>query len=199
MKKRIILTVFTLAIILLTGNIYATSASPENKGYNFDIVYTGDIIAGEEKKATVILEGKDATPYTNVRVKFEFISGPATPKIMAFEDNGKGYDMIETVYWGPDSGFPVGNTFRNETPVTATYPKAGKYITKLSLIDKTQDDAVIISKEFTTNVLEAPTTDVENNNVVEEIPQTGISIWTYALIVAGVISILYLANRIIKK
>ena len=33
-----------------------------------NINYTGNIIEDEEKNATVILEGTNATPYTNVRI-----------------------------------------------------------------------------------------------------------------------------------
>ncbi len=200
MKKKIFFTFFILTLIVLTSNIFAMEAGPATQGYNFDVEYSGDIYAGEEKSAIVILEGTDATPYTNVRVKFELISGPATPKIMAYESNGNGYDMIETVYWGPEEGFAVGNTFRNETAVVATYPEPGTYVTKLSLIDKSKDDAVIFSKEFSTTVLETPT--VENNvvnNTVEEIPQTGISIWTYAIVILLVIALIYGANKFIKK
>ncbi len=200
MKKRFFLIIFTLALVIFTGNIFATSAGPRSNNYNFDIEYTGDVVAKEAKNATVILEGTDATPYTNVRIKVELVSGPATPTIIAYESNGTGYNILDIGYWGPDEGFAVGNTFRNETPVVATYPEAGTYVIRLSLINKQKDDEVITSKEFSTTVLEAPAIDNNvANNVVEEIPQTGISIWTYLVTIVIVIALIYGANKILRK
>lgn len=210
MKKRILLLFFTLALIIFTGSIYATNV-PTNNEYKFDINYTGNIIEGEEKNATVILEGTNATPYTNVRIKVDFISGPAEPSIIAYDSQGIGYNIVEIGYWGPESGFAVGGTFKNETPVVAKYPKAGTYVTRLSLIDKSNGDRVIVSRDFTQtvsastppdNVDDNTINDVVNdaaNNVVDEIPQTGTSIWTYALIVVGIVAIIYVASRFIKK
>lgn len=206
MKKRILLLFFTLALIICTGSIYATNV-PTNNEYKFDINYTGNIIEGEEKNATVILEGTNATPYTNVRIKVDFISGPAEPSIIAYDSQGIGYNIVEIGYWGPESGFAVGGTFKNETPVVAKYPKAGTYVTRLSLIDKNNGDQVIVSRDFTQTVsASTPADNVDNttsdnvvNNVIDEIPQTGTSIWTYALIVVGMAAIIYVASRFIKK
>ena len=39
----------------------------------------------------------------------------------------------------------------------------------------------------------------ETNNVVEEIPQTGTSIWTYLVIIVAIACVIYGGNLIIKK
>ena len=111
----------------------------------------------------------------------------------------KAFDISKSGDWGPELGFQIGGTFRNETPITITYPKAGTYVTELSLIDLENENAVIISEKFTINVLEAPKANTTNNNAVEEIPQTGISIWTYTTIIALVVCAIYGMSRIIKK
>lgn len=204
MKKRVFLLIFALALIICTGSIYATDVSTNN-GYNFDIVYSGNIIKNEAKNAIVVLEGNNATPYTNVRIKVDAISGPATPSIIAYDSNGNAFDIAQIGNWGPPSGFAVGGTFRNETPVVATYPEAGTYVSRMSLVDVNNNDQVITSKEFTITVYENnPATDTNEtntitNNVVDEIPQTGTSIWVYIAVTIATIAIIYIVSKFIKK
>lgn len=204
MKKRVFLLIFALALIICTGSIYATDVSTNN-GYNFDIVYSGNIIKNEAKNATVILEGQNATPYTNVRIKVEAISGPATPSIIAYDSAGNAFDITQIGNWGPQSGFAVGGTFRNETPIVATYPEAGTYVSRMSLVDVNNNDQVIASKEFTISVYEnnpvADTNETNNitNNVVDEIPKTGTSLWVYIVVIVATIAIIYIVSKFIKK
>lgn len=204
MKKKIFLLIFALALIICTGSIYATDVSTNN-GYNFDIVYSGNIIKNEAKNATVVLEGNNATPYTNVRIKVDAISGPATPSIIAHDSAGNEFDIAQIGYWGPPSGFAVGGTFKNETPVLATYPEAGTYVSRLSLVDVNNNEQVIVSKEFTITVYENnPATDTNEinnvtNNVVDEIPQTGTSLWVYIVVIVATVAIIYIVSKFIKK
>lgn len=210
MKKRIFILTFILTLIVSTTTIYATQP-PTVGQYDFEINYTGNIIEDEDKNAIVVLKGTNATPYTNVRIKVDFISGPSTPTIIAYDKNDIGYNIVEFGYWGPESGFAVGGTFRNETPILARYLDPGTYVVRLSLVDVNNNEAVITSKEFTQTVLasipaeEPPTTNntindiVPNNNTVEEIPQTGVSIWTYIGVILAVVAIIYISNNFIKK
>ena len=206
MKKKIFLLSFVLTLILSITSVYATQPSnPTNgNGYKFDINYTGNIIQNEDKKATVILEGTNATPYSNVRIKVDFVSGPSTPTIIAYDTNDIGYNIVEFGYWGPESGFAVGGTFRNETPILARYLEPGTYVVRLSLVDVNNNEAVITSEEFTQTVLastptEEPTINNVANNVIEEIPQTGVNIWVYIGVILGTIAIIYIVSKFIKK
>lgn len=201
MKKNVF---FTLLIFILIAStvIFATDTSTNN-GYAFDVKYEGEIKKDVQKEGTVTLTGTNATPYTNVRIKVDLISGPATPKILATDSAGTTYDIAEIGYWGPPSGFAVGGTFVNETPIKVTYPEAGTYVSKLSLIDLNNNNAVITSKEFTITVT-AENQAIENqpaleNNVIEEIPQTGISIWTYITIIAVLILAIIYIRKLITK
>lgn len=210
MKKRIFILTFILTLIVSATTIYATQP-PTVGQYDFEINYTGNIIEDEDKNATVVLEGINATPYTNVRIKVDFVSGPSTPTIIAYDTNDIGYNIVEFGYWGPESGFAVGGTFRNETPILARYLEPGTYVVRLSLVDVNNNEAVIVSEEFTQTVLastpaeEPPVTNntindiVPNNNTVEEIPQTGVSIWTYIGVILAVVAIIYISNNFIKK
>lgn len=204
MKKRIFLLIFALALIICTGSIYATDVSTNN-GYNFDIVYSGNIIKNEAKNAIVVLEGQNATPYTNVRIKVDAISGPATPSIIAYDSEGNAFDIAQIGNWGPPSGFAVGGTFRNETQIVATYPEAGTYVSRMSLVDVNNNDQVITSKEFTITVYENnPVTDTNEinnitNNVVDEIPKTGTSLWVYIAVTIATVAIIYIVSKFIKK
>lgn len=202
MKKKVFLLVFIIALAIFTTTIYAAGDN-----FNFAINYTGNIMEGEAKDAVVVLEGTDATVYSNALIKVELVSGPSTPKITAKDTSGIEYNIMELGYWGPPGGFAVGNTFKNETPVIATYSDPGTYVIRLSLIDKNSSDRVIVSQEFTQVVEAAPVSPepVENTvvnettNIVEEIPQTGTSIWTYFIIAVIIACIIYGINLIIKK
>lgn len=204
--KRKILFVFMLCLL-----IFSTVALAADQGYEFNLKYDGEIIKNEAKSGSVTLSGTDATPYTNVRIKVDLVSGPATPKLIAYDSNGTEFDIAQIGYWGPPAGFTVGGTFTNETPITATYPEAGTYVTKLSLVDVNNNEAVITSKEFTITVKETidnnviiNNTVIENNtntenNVVENIPQAGISFWTYIIVIAAVIVALWAIIYFVKN
>ncbi len=205
MKKRVFFIVFVLALAIFATIIYAAGDN-----FSFAINYTGNIVEGEAKDAVVVLEGTDATVYSNALIKVELVSGPSTPTITAKDTSGVEHNIMELGYWGPPEGFAVGNTFKNETPVVATYSDPGTYVIRLSLIDKNSSDRVIVSQEFT-QVVEAsqalPDNNVTNetniindsNNIIEEIPQTGTSIWTYLIVVIAVICLIYGSSKIIKK
>ena len=205
MKKRVFFIVFVLALAIFATTIYAAGDN-----FSFAINYTGNIVEGEAKDAVVVLEGTDATVYSNALIKVELVSGPSTPTITAKDTSGVEHNIMELGYWGPPEGFAVGNTFKNETPVVATYSDPGTYVIRLSLIDKNSSDRVIVSQEFTQIVETAqalPDNNVTNetniindsNNIIEEIPQTGTSIWTYLIVVIAVICLIYGSSKIIKK
>lgn len=200
MKKIVSFVLFILILILATLT-YATDVP--NNVYAFNLSYQGEIKKNVQKDATVTLSGTNATPYTNVRIKIDLISGPATPELLATDSAGTTYNLAQIGYWGPPSGFAVGGTFTNETPIKATYPEAGTYVSRLSLIDLNNSNAVITSKEFTVTVTDdnqviENVTNVQNN-VIEEIPQTGVSIWTYIVVaVVLIVAILY-ARKLINK
>lgn len=196
MKKIVFFAIF-IFILVATTLTYASDV-PTNSEYVFNLNYQGEIKKNEPKNGSVTLTGTNATPYTNVRIKVDLLSGPGTPEILATDSAGTTYNIAEIGYWGPPSGFAVGGTFTNETPITATYPEAGTYVTKLSLIDLNNSNAVITSREFTITVTEDQV--VENNvvnNVIEEIPETGISLWTYLIVaVILMLAILYVRKFI---
>ena len=205
MKKRVFFIVFVLALAIFATTIYAAGDN-----FSFAINYTGNIVEGEAKDAVVVLEGTDATVYSNALIKVELVSGPSTPTITAKDTSGVEHNIMELGYWGPPEGFAVGNTFKNETPVVATYSDPGTYVIRLSLIDKNSSDRVIVSQEFTQIVETAqalPDNNVTNetniindsNNIIEGIPQTGTSIWTYLIVVIAVICLIYGSSKIIKK
>lgn len=188
MKRKILLT-FMLCLVMFGSIVFAA-----DQGYEFDISYTGQVIAGEEKSATVTLTGTEATPYTNVRVESEQVSGPAKATVYAYDANGNKFDLSETGDWGPISGFAVGGTFTNETPIAITYPQAGTYVSVIRLVDLNNNNAIITSKEFTVTVVEAtgetpaiPQNNVVANNTIESIPQAGISWWVYLIVIAAVV------------
>lgn len=179
MKKVISLMMIVALVFCSVSMVFAQNE------YSFDLQYSGNIIKNVEKEGVVTLRGVNATPHTNVRIKVD-ITGPATPQILATDSAGIEYNIAQIGYWGPAGGFAVGGDFVNETQIRATFPEEGTYVTTLSLIDVANGNAVIASRTFTTQVYEDATTDnvVNNtveNNMIEELPKTGTSVWEYAL------------------
>lgn len=117
MRKKILPILIICMLTLLTTFVYAADE------YSFGLEYEGKIIAGEEKAANVTLVGNNAPAHTNVRIKVD-ITGPATPKLIAYDSAGTKHDIAEIGYWGPPDGFAVQGTFENKTPITATFDKA---------------------------------------------------------------------------
>lgn len=188
MKRKFSFILLLLMMVVIINVSYMTGVKAVDE-YSFELEYTGEIVINEEKAATVILRGTDATPHAKVRIKVE-VTGPATPKIMATDSSGVEHDIAQLGYWGPDTGFAVGGTFENKTPIKATFSAAGTYTIKLSLINLEDNDAVIISKTETIEVLEDKSNvqnEVNNiaNNTIEKLPQTGTSIGEY-IIYAGI-------------
>lgn len=188
MKRKFGFMFFLLTMLMIMSVLYMPVVKAVDE-YSFELNYTGDVVINEEKEATVILRGTDATPYTKVRIKVD-VTGPATPKIMATDSSGVEHDIAQLGYWGPDTGFAVGGTFENKTPIKATFSAAGTYTIKLSLINLENNDAVITSKTETVEVLEDKSNiqnEVNNttNNTIEKLPQTGTSIGEY-IVYAGI-------------
>lgn len=188
MKRKFGFMFFLLTMLMIMSVLYMPVVKAVDE-YSFELNYTGDVVNNEEKEATVILRGTDATPYTKVRIKVD-VTGPATPKIMATDSSGVEHDIAQLGYWGPDTGFAVGGTFENKTPIKATFSAAGTYTIKLSLINLENNDAVITSKTETVEVLEDKSNiqnEVNNttNNTIEKLPQTGTSIGEY-IVYAGI-------------
>lgn len=181
MKKTKILLI-TLTFLLIFG-VYSYAVIDST--IHFDISYTGEVKVNEEKDTNIILAGQSTPAHTKVRVKVE-IEGPATPKLMATDSLGTKIDIAQVGYWGPETGFAIAGTFTNETPVKATFTKAGAYTIKLSLLDVQNGNDILAQKTVTIQVKEDELvaneiTNVVENEEVEELPQTGATLWEYAI------------------
>lgn len=95
----------------------------------------------------------------------------------------------------------MAGTFENETPIKATFPVAGTYTIKLTLVNMQASEAEIISKSFTVEVLEDATNVNEVNepeNEVEKLPQTGNSTVEYVMYIAIVAALVIFVSYKIK-
>lgn len=195
MKK---LSCFIVAILFILSVIsIKVNAATE---LEFELKYDGDIVVNETKEGSVILRGTNASTYSNVRVKVD-VEGPGTPKLIATDTNQQEFDLVDIKYWGPPEGFPVAGTFENETPIKATFPVAGTYTIKLTLVNMQASEAEIISKSFTVEVLEDATNVNEVNepeNEVEKLPQTGNSTVEYVMYIAIVAALVIFVSYKIK-
>jgi len=202
--KKIFFFTLLISVLFTSDLVFATSANPgntTNSGYEFIVSFEGDVKKDVPKNATVTLRGTNATPYSNVQIKVEQLSGPSTPEILATDSAGNTYNIAEIGEWGPPSGFAVGGSFENVTPIIATYDVAGTYVSRISLVDVNNSNAVITSKEFTVIVTENTTgnnnttNNTLTNNTISEIPQTGTSIWTYMFVFALAIGAILLIKK----
>lgn len=201
MKRKTYFVIVLLMMLLIMNLSYMPVVKAADE-YDFELNYTGDAVVNEEKEATVILRGTDATPYTRVRIKVD-IEGPATPKVLATDSAGVEHDIAQIGYWGPETGFAVGGTFENNTPIKTTFTAAGTYTITLTLINLDANNAVIVSKTETIEVLE-DASNVENeilntDNTIEKLPQTGTSITEYIIYASIIIIAVAFGYYKIKK
>lgn len=194
--KKLSCFIVTILFILSVISIQVNAAAE----LEFELKYDGGIVVNETKEGSVILRGTNASTYSNVRVKVD-VEGPGTPKLIATDTNQQEFDLVDIKYWGPPDGFPVAGTFENETPIKATFPVAGTYTIKLTLVNMQASEAEIISKSFTVEVLEDATNVNEVNepeNEVEKLPQTGNSTVEYVMYIAIVAVLVIFVSYKIK-
>lgn len=194
--KKLSCFIVTILFILSVISIQVNAAAE----LEFELKYDGGIVVNETKEGSVILRGTNASTYSNVRVKVD-VEGPGTPKLIATDTNQQEFDLVDIKYWGPPEGFPVAGTFENETPIKATFPVAGTYTIKLTLVNMQASEAEIISKSFTVEVLEDATNVNEVNepeNEVEKLPQTGNSTVEYVMYIAIVAVLVIFVSYKIK-
>lgn len=201
----------SVALIILCTSI-CVFASAEDYTISFDTPKS--VFKDVPVSVDVKLIGNDAPPKEKVRVKVD-VSGPATPKLMATDSEENEWDIAQIGYWGPQTGFAVGGTFTNTTPVTATFSEAGLYEIKISLIDLTDGSTITSSNsdlyvykdqaeldEILAAQNNVNTTNVMNNvvsNEPTEIPQTGPSFSQYLLYGAILTVMIAVAYGIIRS
>lgn len=215
MKKNLVLF-FTIAILLISGTIIFASA----EDFSLFIDYNQNVFKGVPVKTDVKLVGNNAPAHSNVRVKVD-ISGPGTPTLMATDSEGQEWDIAQIGYWGPETGFAVGGTFTNTTPVTATFPEAGLYEITISLVDVEQpattrastDNVIASSKEsiyvyrdqaeldaiLNSKKEENNTTNNTTGDAVENLPKTGTSFAEYAIYLGCIAVICLVGYAIIRN
>lgn len=191
--KKLRIFLVALAFLLIFG---VCSYAAIDSTIHFDISYTGEVKVNEEKDTNIILAGQSTPTHTNVRVKVE-IEGPATPKLMATDSLGTTIDIAQWGYWGPEAGFAISGTFTNETPVKATFTKAGAYTIKLTLLDVQNANDILAQKTVTIQVKEDEPavneiTNVMENEEVKELPKTGATLGEYAIYFSVICIGLYL-------
>lgn len=195
MKKIKIISV-TLALLLM---INITCYAAIDSTIHFDISYEGEVKVNEEKSTLIILAGENTPVHSNVRVKVD-IEGPAKPKLMATDSNGNQINIAETGYWGPEAGFAIAGTFKNETPVKATFTEAGSYTITLKLLDVQNGNDVLAEKSITIQVKgNEPAVNEVVNEPVEELPQTGTSLMEYTIYAAILLVVIYLGYQIRER
>lgn len=202
--KKIKIISATLALLLMI-NIVCFAAIDQT--VHFDISYEGEVKVNEEKSTLIILAGQNTPTHSNVRVKVE-IEGPEKPKLLAKDSLGTEIDIAKEGYWGPQEGFPITGNFSNETPVKATFTKAGSYTITLKLLDVKNGNDILAEKSVTIQVKEnVPIANEIANTITNEIvneptselPKTGTSLVEYVIYAVVLIAIIYLGYQIKER
>lgn len=188
-------------LFLLMINIVSFAAIDQT--ISFDISYEGTVKVNEEKNANIILAGNNTPIHSNVIVKVD-IEGPAKPKILATDSLGTEIDIAKEGYWGPNAGFAIGGTFKNETPIRATFTKAGTYTVSLNLLDVQNNNDILAGRVFTIEVVDdTPVVNETVNQIVnqpqEELPKTGTSLIEYVIYAAILFVVIYIGYKISKR
>lgn len=199
MRKIKIISI-TLVFLLM---ISVASFAQIDQTISFDISYEGDVRVNEEKSATIILAGNNTPIHSNVIVKVD-IEGTVKPKILATDSLGTEIDIAQEGYWGPNAGFAIGGTFSNETPIRATFTKAGTYTITLNLLDVQNNNDILAGRVFTIEVVDdTPVVNETVNQTVnqpqEELPKTGTSLIEYVIYAAILFVVIYIGYKISKR
>lgn len=203
MRKIKIISVTLVLLLMISISCYAAIDTT----IHFDISYEGEVKVNEEKNAIIILAGENTPVHTNVRVKVD-IEGPATPKILATDSLGTEIDIAEWGYWGPETGFTIGGTFSNETPIRATFTEEGSYTITLTLIDVQNANDILSQRVFGIDVTgdEPIVNEVVNqvtneiaNEPVTELPKTGISLVEYIIYAVVLLVTIYIGYQIMER
>lgn len=200
--KKVCSIVILLTIALM---INAVSYAAIDSTIHFEVNYEGTIKANEQKATAIVLAGENTPLHSNVRVKVD-IEGPSKPKLLATDSLGTEIDIADWGYWGPEAGFPIQGTFRNETPVKATFSQEGTYTITLSLLDVQNNNDVLAQKAVTFQV-QSDTPPVANvtinetvnemvNEPMPELPKTGTSMVEYAIYLIGVCAVIYVVYQV---
>lgn len=148
---------------------------PVYTDYDIALNYTGDVIKDEKKDMKIVVSSSMGKNYEHTRIiaKATTPSG-ATVNLFATDSQGLEHDIIQSG-WGDADGNSIGGVnVRKELEVRGLFSIAGDYSITLSLIDRDNSDAKIVSKTFTIAVLEeAKPTEPENPEEVkpEEKPE----------------------------
>ncbi len=197
MKKLKVMFYAIVMILMINVCVYAADE------LQFEVNYQGTVVEDEAKPVTISLIGRAAPLYSKVKINVE-IAGPSTPKLMAVDSSGNQLDIAQLGYWGPPTGFAVQGDFTNETPVTATFDKAGSYTITLNLVNLENASAILATKTITVNV-QAKNTPVNNtitNNTTNEVtnlPQTGMSLTQYTICFAAIFLFALFLYRLKQK
>lgn len=197
------LMVLTMVLMINTA-VYAAIDST----IHMEVNYEGTIKVNEQKAAAIVLAGENTPLHTNVRVKVD-IEGPSKPKLLATDSLGTEIDIADWGYWGPEAGFAIQGTFRNETPVKATFTQEGTYTITLSLLDVQNANDVLAQKAVTFQV-QPDTPPVVNETINEtvnemvnepmpELPKTGTSMLEYAIYLILLCAIVYTIYQIRER
>lgn len=200
MKKLLSVIMIFTVILFIVSPVFAADE------YSFDLQYTGTITKNIQKDANVLLIGENGPLYATVRIKVD-ISGPATPVLLATDSLGTEIDIAQEGFWGPPSGFPIQGDFTNTTPIKATFPEEGNYTITLSLIDLANANAVITSKTIDIEVFEdvPPANNnvignaVSENNMIEELPKTGISVVEYTMYIIAIVLVISIVGIYLNR
>jgi hypothetical protein len=124
----------------------------------FEFIAEGPSVVRQDETniGSVTLKGSEGNEagYSNARIKIELLSKPegaAIPELIA-NDGNKDYDLLEIGYWGPASGFEITPDYHATTPLKATFYDPGEYTIKYSLVDVSNEEAVITEKTDTITV-----------------------------------------------
>jgi hypothetical protein len=125
-----------------------------------------EIAMGEWRQFNMTLSylEKGDIGYDNVRVKIDILQEPAESSVEIWaEDDTGGYNLVETGFWGPGGGFPIGPDYEATTPVEVIFHNIGHYAVKLTLIDVADDNKEITSETIEVDVVYPLTLDWDDD------------------------------------
>lgn len=142
------------------------TVEPNYIDYSIEFKHSEKLVIDEQNAMELITKSSMGKNYDHVKMQVEVTQKPsdsATVQLLAIERTRAQVDLIQDGWGGPDGYELGGKDVEQILDVQGVFSEVGKYVIKISLLDKDSSDAVIATKEFTFNVEKTDSGDTDND------------------------------------
>ncbi len=164
---------------ITTPMVERVTVEPDYQDYTIDLIYTGDIIANEEKDMTLSYASSMGRYYEHARLEAEATTpAGATVKLTGLNTVDNAEQNLILSGWGDPQGYKIGGKdFEQTLNLKGLFSNAGEYTITFKLIDRDDSDKAIVEKVVTLAVKEkdtvvTPPQEDQTPETQEPVPET---------------------------